>query len=191
MQNSEKLCLQWNDFKSNIRSAFSELRKDQDFADVTLACEDGQQILAHKVILASSIRDQIKDFKDSGLLKETQKTTNKVAPSVSNKLPEEYKNIDQDNTERQIAQTNSTVNVNLSELDAQVKSMMATSDVNRASNGKRATICTVCGKEGQWGGIRDHIEANHITGVSHSCNICGNMFKTRITMGQHMRIVHK
>ena len=54
MQNSEKLCLQWNEFQSNIRSAFSELRKDQDFADVTLACEDGQQILAHKVILASS-----------------------------------------------------------------------------------------------------------------------------------------
>ena len=54
MQNSEKLCLQWNDFQSNIKSVFGELRKDQDFADVTLACEDGQQILAHKVILASS-----------------------------------------------------------------------------------------------------------------------------------------
>ena len=54
MQNSEKLCLQWNDFQSNIKSAFGELRKDQDFADVTLVCEDGQQILAHKVILVSS-----------------------------------------------------------------------------------------------------------------------------------------
>ena len=54
MQNSEKLCLQWNEFQSNIRSAFGELRKDQDFADVTLACEDGQQISAHKVILVSS-----------------------------------------------------------------------------------------------------------------------------------------
>ena len=51
---SEKLCLQWNDFQENIKSAFGNLREDNDFADVTLACEDGQQLEAHKVILASS-----------------------------------------------------------------------------------------------------------------------------------------
>merc|ERR1712208_224894 len=51
---SEKLCLQWNDFQENIKSSFGSLREDNDFADVTLACEDGQQVEAHKVILASS-----------------------------------------------------------------------------------------------------------------------------------------
>ena len=51
---SEKLCLQWNDFQDNIKSAFGNLREDNDFADVTLACEDGQQVEAHKVILAAS-----------------------------------------------------------------------------------------------------------------------------------------
>ena len=51
---SEKLCLQWNDFHENIQSAFGNLREDNDFADVTLACEDGQQVEAHKVILAAS-----------------------------------------------------------------------------------------------------------------------------------------
>ena len=51
---SEKLCLQWNDFKENAPSAFRILREDNDFADVTLACEDGEQFEAHKVILASS-----------------------------------------------------------------------------------------------------------------------------------------
>ena len=51
---SEKLCLQWNDFKDNTNLAFTNLRQDQDFSDVTLACEDGQQLTAHKVILASS-----------------------------------------------------------------------------------------------------------------------------------------
>ena len=51
---SEKLCLQWNDFQDNIKSAFRNLREDKDFADVTLACEDGQQVEAHKVILAAS-----------------------------------------------------------------------------------------------------------------------------------------
>ena len=51
---SEKLCLQWNDFQENIKIAFGNLREDSDFADVTLACEDGQQEEAHKVILAAS-----------------------------------------------------------------------------------------------------------------------------------------
>ena len=51
---SEKLCLQWNDFQDNVKSAFGNLRESTDFADVTLACEDGHQIEAHKIILAAS-----------------------------------------------------------------------------------------------------------------------------------------
>ena len=51
---SDKLCLQWNDFRKNVNSAFGRLRTDKEFTDVTLACEDGQQMEAHKVILASS-----------------------------------------------------------------------------------------------------------------------------------------
>ena len=54
MNSSEKLCLQWNDFKNNVSSSFGDLRGDSDFTDVTLACEDGKQVEAHKVILASS-----------------------------------------------------------------------------------------------------------------------------------------
>merc|ERR1711978_785910 len=54
MPNSERLCLKWNDFQENLNSAFGVLRNDQDFADVTLVCEDGTQIMTHKVILASS-----------------------------------------------------------------------------------------------------------------------------------------
>ena len=50
----EKLCLQWNDFRANVHYAFKNLRHDKEFTDVTLACEDGQQMEAHKVILAAS-----------------------------------------------------------------------------------------------------------------------------------------
>ena len=49
---SEKLCLKWNDYQENVNIAFGNLREDREFADV--ACEDGQQIEAHKVILAAS-----------------------------------------------------------------------------------------------------------------------------------------
>ena len=48
MSTDEKLCLQWNDFKKNVTSAFGDLRQDKEFTDVTLASEDGQQVEAHK-----------------------------------------------------------------------------------------------------------------------------------------------
>jgi len=49
---TEKFCLRWNDFETNISSAFRELRDDKDFFDVTLACDD-DQMQAHKVILSA------------------------------------------------------------------------------------------------------------------------------------------
>ena len=49
---SEKFCLKWNEFESNVSTAFRELREDKDFFDVTLAC-DGNQLEAHKVILSA------------------------------------------------------------------------------------------------------------------------------------------
>jgi len=52
MGGSEKFCLRWNDFETNISGAFRELREDKDFFDVTLACDD-DQIQAHKLILSA------------------------------------------------------------------------------------------------------------------------------------------
>ena len=37
-----------------MKEAFRNLREDKNFTDVTLACEDGQQLEAHKVILVAS-----------------------------------------------------------------------------------------------------------------------------------------
>jgi len=52
MASTEKFCLRWNDFESNISGAFRELREDKDFFDITLACDD-DQVEAHKVILSA------------------------------------------------------------------------------------------------------------------------------------------
>ena len=51
---SEKLWVQRNNFKENVHSAFGRLKDEKEFTDVTLACEDGHQMEAHKVILAAS-----------------------------------------------------------------------------------------------------------------------------------------
>jgi len=52
MKMAEKLCLKWNDFQENTNTAFRSLRNDTNFSDITLVSEDGQQLEAHKVILA-------------------------------------------------------------------------------------------------------------------------------------------
>ena len=54
MAGPQKLCLNWKNFQTNISTAFRSLRSENELADVTLACEDGQIFSAHKVILASS-----------------------------------------------------------------------------------------------------------------------------------------
>ena len=51
---SENLCLKWTSFQENVKHAFGNIRQDKDFTDVALACEDGEQVEAHRVILAAS-----------------------------------------------------------------------------------------------------------------------------------------
>ena len=50
---SEKFCLKWNDFQSNVTSAFSLLRTKTIFQDVTLVSDDHKQISAHRVVLVA------------------------------------------------------------------------------------------------------------------------------------------
>ena len=45
--------LEWKGFKATTGKAFQNLFDDQDFTDVTLACEDNARLEAHKVILSS------------------------------------------------------------------------------------------------------------------------------------------
>ena len=54
MGSSKKVCLWWNDFHNNTISSFSHMRKDQEFCDVTLACDGDHKVEAHKVVLAAS-----------------------------------------------------------------------------------------------------------------------------------------
>ena len=50
----EKIGFHWPDFPANVFSAFRRLRQDNEFTDVTLVCEDGKVVAAHKLVLISS-----------------------------------------------------------------------------------------------------------------------------------------
>jgi len=256
---SEKLCLKWNDFQDNTNNAFGSMRNDVDFSDVTLACEDGEQVEAHKVILAASspffqqllrrnkhphplvymrgvksedlvaiidflyygeanvYQENIDAFlaiaeelKLKGLTgntnhEQSDKTlplaaTNKVktTPKSIKAKVEHSKTYDKfhdhsfeaEQVESALAvQSYEVSHVNLTdaqELDAKVKSMMTKSQ--NIIHGRKADICTVCGKEGMGKNIMEHIEANHLEGVSLPCNVCGKTFRSRHSLGKHIRI---
>ena len=50
---NDKFSLKWNDYHSNWTQSLSELRNDQDSADVTLISDDKVKFTAHKIILSS------------------------------------------------------------------------------------------------------------------------------------------
>ena len=265
MQSSnEKLCLQWNDFQPNLITAFRDLRLDKDFADVTLACEDGEQFEAHKVVLISSspffknllqrnkhphpliymrgVTSEVlmamidflyhgeanvdqehldpflaiaEELKLQGLhgnqTEENLSTTctpKSYATTYSTLSEEEESNSDvkpcpkkrksrlnfsaEPNQETTIALSSNTDFSNDAELNEKVKSMMLVSE-NPAGHGQRGNtrICKVCGKEGTLAQISHHIEANHIQGISRSCNLCGKTAPTRNALAQHKIKFHK
>ena len=257
MARSEKLCLQWNDFKENISASFGELRGDNDFTDVTLVCEDGQQVKAHKVVLASSspfFKELLKknshphplvymralksedlvamvdflyngkanvfqenldsflalaeELKLKGLNTSTDGNVNdkEAKPSpvyqeVGTKK-EKYQEprgqvLDSDNQTSASSDTrvatiskNATVNADLEDLDNQIRSMITKSNVNHGNGKGKIASCNICGKEGPYGGMPRHVEAYHITGVSHPCDICGSISRSKHGLNQHMKKYH-
>ena len=67
MGTTDKYCLRWNDYRSNISLAFQDLRSSADFFDVTLATEEAE-IRVHRVILSACsphLRDVLKRHANS------------------------------------------------------------------------------------------------------------------------------
>ena len=75
-------------------------------------------------------------------------------------------------------------------IKTKVMSMMKFSENKVMSNKKpgttlgRARICKVCGKEGTYGTVWNHIEAKHLEN-SYSCFHCGKISKSRNGLAQH------
>ena len=247
----EKLCLQWNDFQESILSSFKDLRQDKDFTDVTLACEDGQQVEAHKIVLTSlspffksifsrnnhqrpifymrgvkleqllaildflycgeanvyqeqfdsflAIADELKLKGLTGEQKE-QNTShvsayhefkkeslrqNDGAKQLPNKIEARISNAETTT----VSLVNAAVVADLTQLDEQIRSMMDETEnfITRPNGQKRkAFICRVCEKELGFSDMTRHIEAIHITGVTHSYDICGNISRSRNSLRQHV-----
>ena len=262
---SEKLCLKWNDFQENINNAFGSLRDTRDFVDVTLACEDGQQVEAHKVILAASssfFKDVFKknhhphpliymrgvksedlvaildflycgetnvcqenldsflaiaqEIKLKGLMEQDEGEDDTKQNILSGRYEAElgfsYKHeskasvalntisFDFGDKKTESVSVKSGKNTRtmaiqggdaIKDLDEQVKSMMEKSkNLVSTERKRRADICKVCGKEGEGALIMNHIEANHLVGISLPCNNCEMTFRSRKLLRYHKTMHH-
>ena len=227
----EKFCLKWNNFQQNIATSYRELREAQDFSDVTLVCEEDQQIKAHRVILSAfspifmsilktnkhshpliymrniKIKDLIAivDFMYHGEVNIYQKDLDSFLASaedlkltgLSGGEPEDFKpmltpkvtpkqhistetfttnNAKGDDQDSDTSTYNKEIVpnidnalivsvVNIDELDEKIDTMMG--KVEKGPN--QRWNCNVCGKIARKDQLRQHIEANHIKGPSHSC----------------------
>jgi len=49
----DSFCLKWNDFHTSVTSSFADLRAESDLFDITLVCEGGRNLQAHRIILSA------------------------------------------------------------------------------------------------------------------------------------------
>ena len=81
----------------------------------------------------------------------------------------------------------------IKQLDRKIESMMARGEnmIRKGPNGMvKAYICQICGKEGRQSNIKDHIEANHLAGISIPCSLCEKTFRSRDSL-RHPIKTHK
>ena len=270
---SETVCLKWTELKDNVLTAFGRMREDEDFADVTLACDDGGQVKAHKVILAASspfFENMLKRNKHSHLvilmrgmksadllaivdflylgeasicqenlesflaIAEELKLKGLLGPRSEDALIQKepgfknanapkgeicvykpqgkyfakyenefYSNLEElpitdsdtsthDNVNEETKNVASKTNIpgNLQELDEKVISMMEKTE-NRNVHGQPIYQCTLCGKEAKNGQLKEHIESNHLEGVSIPCHLCQIIFRSRRALTTHIYENHR
>ena len=133
---------------------------------------------------ADSEKKETPQSREVPMKKETsRKMTSLPEPNLEGSTSEDFSN------DTIVALTTDKISVDLQELDEQIKSMITKSDVSTNGQGKMAT-CNACGKQGPLKHMPQHIEANHITGVSHACDICGKHSRSRQLLSRHNSMFH-
>ena len=74
--------------------------------------------------------------------------------------------------------TNEVSGDDIQKLDEQIFAMM-TKGSRKNAQGKSLYVCHACGKESVQSQMKDHIEANHLEGISLPCNYCDKIFRSR------------
>ena len=81
---------------------------------------------------------------------------------------------------------------NMNELDEKIETMMYKGENKVKSENKMvpAYVCKVCGKKNRRSYLKNHIESNHLEGISFPCNRCEKTSKTRSALKFHNSHFH-
>ena len=93
--------------------------------------------------------------------------------------------------DKTVALKNTGVSVELQDLDDQIKSMITKTNISAGLGKGFLATCNVCGQQKPFMHMPQHIEANHITGISHSCDLCGKTSRSRNALKVHKIAYHK
>ena len=157
-------------------------------------------VLAEELQLKGLSGNQIKKEVEEDCQKPTKQNSHPKSPQYRSAIEQfptnkvVYDEIVQPATEKALVLTDeATKNTNMESLDQQVKSMIIISENSNPYQHRygRARICKVCGKEGSWTDIRNHIEARHIDGISVPCGLCGQVFSSRNALKVHKYRKHR
>ena len=105
---------------------------------------------------------------------------------LGNESEDDILNIDRGN--RSVARA-SYFSGNVQELDEKCVSMMEKT-FKQDKDGKLLYSCTICGKQAINSALKNHIEANHLEGVSIPCNFCETICSTRNALKLHVTRNH-
>ena len=94
------------------------------------------------------------------------------------------------NLDTTLALNGTTVIGDNQNLDKQIFSMITKSDILAGKGQGFLYICNVCGKQTPYMNMKRHVEANHITGVFHKCDLCGKTSRSKHGLLQHTTRYH-
>ena len=182
--------------KSDVLLALSEFLY---FGETNLVQEKLDEFLslAAELKLKGLVRDEEQDNKGSSSKPKTsnmklvkKNPISEAVSSVETNIQTQLDTHTYANTKVEQAQ-----NENNENLEAQIRSMISSSDESLRSAGMSGRgmvhTCKVCGKRGENSNIRRHIESMHIAGVAQVCNICGQIASSRIRLQRHIYENHK
>ena len=136
---SDNFCLKWNDFQSNAARAFSNLRKEDDFYDVTLVSDDRIHVSAHKLVLSACseyFKSILKQNKHSNPMLCLQGINSNEMNNVLNYIYNGEVEVSQDNLDRflELAQRFKLEGLNMNESSNLVKKVEANLEENEVES---------------------------------------------------------
>ena len=168
-----------NIFQENLES-FMKIAEELSLKGLTGGTEDSNDNDSNPGQKSSKVKQPIKMAKQ-GYLRGTEDecvTTNQNTTSITSE--EGLLDV------KTFAVSNISFSDELQDLDEKIKTMMIIGQNMTQGGRQKAYVCQVCGKEGYKTQIRDHIEANHVEGVSVPCKTCDKNFRSRNALRQHM-----